>query len=128
MTLISSLRSMMASKNLDPPTISTKEVECEIRTLAEENNSDDLSSMFKLFIEKQDSLAQANKQTNDSLLSAMKKVISSVSHQKQVKIVTQPTSQDAPLHRTNLFSPSEVVEAVHDGEAQAKAEIHTHAV
>ena len=110
---------MMTSKKADPPTISSKEVECEIATMAGEQKSqkaDDLKSMFKDFMTKQDSIAKASQQTNESILSAMSKVISSVSHQKQVKIPAHPPSQDAPLLRMNLFSPSEVTEADMDAE------------
>ena len=61
----------MASKKPDPPTF-FKEVECEIPTMAEEENSNDPNSKFTNLMEK-----------HDYIISAMNKVISSVSHQKQ---------------------------------------------
>ena len=71
---------MMASKKPDPPTISTKEVECEKTTLAEEKNSDDLRKMFTIFMEIQ---------------------IHSSMEQKNVKISAQPSSQDASGDMSN---------------------------
>ena len=99
----------MASKKPDPP-ISSKEVEYEMATLAEEKNSNDLNTKFKILMEK-----------HDYIISAMNKVISSVSHQKHLhhkgevadtssSKVKVPISGPVSSRRILTFAEQEVIE------------------
>ena len=95
---------MMATKKPDP-SITSKEVESEIAALAGENQgtpkpSDDLKTMFQNFMKKQDSIATASQQTNESILSAVKKVISSVSPQQPVRAMAHSSFQEASMHHS----------------------------
>ena len=98
----------MASKKSEP-SVSSKEVESEIAVLAGEQPSSkgDLNSMFKEFMKRQDSMASSSQQTNETLLLAMNKVLSSVTPQPLGKVVVLP-SQENPRSQPNLFSPSEL--------------------
>ena len=79
--------------------------------------------MFKEFMKRQDSMASSSQQTNETLLLAMNKVLSSVTPQPLGKVVVLP-SQENPRSQPNLFSPSELaaeadVEGDGDGDWEA---------